>query len=172
MRRGYTRRQYLDKIEEIRSEIPSAALTTDLIVGFPGETRDQFQRTLDVLEEVRFDKVHTAAYSERPGTIASRKMPDDVSRDEKKIRLRMVADIQESIGAEINAAYVGQDFEVLVDGDTRGRRHGRTRTDKLVYIDGLQPSIGAMAEVRITRSSPWSVDGSIGEIRNRPLIVL
>ncbi len=172
MRRGYTRRLYLDKIEELRSEIPGAALTTDLIVGFPGETRDQFQRTLDILEEVRFDKVHSAAYSERPGTIASRKMPDDVSRDEKKIRLKMVADVQEPIGAEINARYVGKDFEILVDGDTRGRRHGRTRTDKLVYIDGLQPSIGAIAEGGITSSSPWSVDGSIVESRNQSLIVL
>ncbi len=161
MRRGYTSSQYLEKVHEIRETIPDVILTTDLIVGFPGETEAQFQRSIDLLEQVRFDKVHAAAYSMRPGTVASRRMPDTLDRDEKKRRLAVVGEVQERIQRQINATFVGREFEVLVDGHTRGRNHGRTRGDKLVYIGGSKTGTGDLVNVTITESSPWSLEGSV-----------
>jgi len=161
MRRGYTHAEYLDKVAEIRDIIPAATLTTDLIVGFSGETESQFQRTVDMLEEVRFDKVHAAAYSVRPGTIASRRQPDTVSREEKKRRLHVIQALQESIQTDLNAQLVSQAFDVLVDGHTRGYPTGRTRTDKLVYVQDSHPGIGETVRVRITESTPWSLRGEV-----------
>jgi tRNA-2-methylthio-N6-dimethylallyladenosine synthase len=170
MRRGYTIGQYLDKLAEIRDTIPGVTLTTDLIVGFPGESAQEFDRSLDLLEFVRFDKVHAAMYSERPGTVASRKMPDDVPLAEKKRRLAAVNDLQERTQAELNSKYVGQDCAVLIDGMSKGRRQGRTRGDKLVYINPdlhgqdfaarnccRDPEVGETVLVRITGASPWSL---------------
>ncbi|MBM3957065.1 MAG: MiaB/RimO family radical SAM methylthiotransferase, partial [Gemmatimonadetes bacterium] len=108
MRRGYTRAEYLGKVAEVRAAMPGVAVTTDVMVGLPGETEEQFVRTVEVLEEVRFDKVHAAAYSERPGTIASRTMADDVGREEKRRRLRELSEVQARIGLEINCALTGQ----------------------------------------------------------------
>jgi len=161
MRRGYTREEYLAKVAEIRAAIPGVALTTDVMVGLPGETEAQFRRTVEVLEEVRFDKVHVAAYSERPGTIASRAMADDVEREEKRRRVREVSEVQKRIGLEINSALVGQEFEVLVDGESRGRRRGRTRSDKLVYAEGFLPDVGDFVRVRIVDASSYSLEGEM-----------
>ena len=161
MRRGYTRAEYLDKVAEIRRAIPDVALTTDLMVGLPGETEAQFERTLEVVREVRFDKVHSAAYSERPGTIASRTMADDVAPEEKKRRLRAIADAQKRIGLEINTALRGAAVEVLVDGDTRGRRRGRMRSDKLVYVNGSSPDVGEFVTVRVSGASAFSLEGEV-----------
>ncbi len=161
MRRGYTSGQYLEKLDEIRTTIPGVTLTTDLIVGFPGETNTEFERSVALLERVRFDKVHSAAYSERNGTYASRKMPDTVSRDEKKQRLRTVDDLQARIQTELNADLVGQEFDILVDGETRGRLRGRTRGDKLVYLAGGGPALGDTVRIGITGASPWSLEGDL-----------
>jgi len=161
MRRGYTRQEYMEKVAEIRAEIPDVALTTDLMVGLPGETEAQFRRTVEMLEEVRFDKVHSAAYSERPGTIASRTMSDNVAHEEKRRRLREVSEVQKRIGLEINSALVGKDFEVLVDGESRGRLRGRTRRDKLVYVEGSQPDVGEFVKARIVGASPYSLRGEV-----------
>jgi tRNA-2-methylthio-N6-dimethylallyladenosine synthase len=163
MRRGYTQAEFLEKIAEIRETIPGVSLTTDLIVGFSGETETQFLHSLNVLEKVRFDKVHSAAYSVRPGTIASRKLPDDVPIEEKKRRLKAVADLQEAIQAEINSDLEGQEFEILVDGHTRGDPTGRTRTDKLVFVEEERPVIGDFVTVRVTETSPWSLRGRVSE---------
>ena len=161
MRRGYTTGQFLERIDEIRSTIPGVTLTTDLIVGFPGETEAEFESSVRILEQVRFDKVHSAAYSERNGTYASRKMPDTVSRDEKKRRLRAIDDLQASIQSEINADLVGQEFDILIDGETRGRLRGRTRGDKLVYLTGGGPALGDTVRIGITGASPWSLEGDL-----------
>ena len=182
MRRGYTRGQFLDKIAEIRQTVPGVTLSTDLIVGFPGETSAQFEQSLDVLETVRFDKVHAAMYSERPGTVASRRMPDTLAQVEKKRRLAAVNDVQERVQAELNAAYLGSEYDVLVDGRTRGRMQGRTRGDKLVYINpepagqeiaarngGGVHGIGETFRLKITASSPWSLEGTDLNL-TRPLI--
>ena len=159
MRRSYTRGQYLEKVHEVRETIPGTTLTTDLIVGFPGETEEQFQASLELLEMVRFDKVHSAAYSERPGTVASKRLADDVDRLEKKSRLASVNRLQERIQTELNRELEGKTFVVLVDGRTRGRLQGRTRGDKIVYLDGRDSLIGQTRKVEITESSPWSLQG-------------
>ena len=164
MRRGYTRDEYLRKIEEIRSIIPDVAMVTDVIVGFSGETDKQFRQTLDILEKVRFEKVHSAAYSVRPGTIAARQHPDTVSVEEKKQRLSELNELQETICSEINTGLKGEKFDVLIDGHSRGKLQGRTRTDKLVYLDNsetFETRIGGFAKVRITESSPWSLQGKV-----------
>ncbi len=159
MRRSYTRGQYLEKVQEVRETIPDVTLTTDLIVGFPAETEEQFQSSLELLEMVRFDKVHSAAYSERPGTVASKRLPDDVDRQEKKSRLASVNELQERVQTELNGDLVGKKFDVLVDGRTRGRLQGRTRGDKIVYLEGGDSLIGQTRNVEITQSSPWSLRG-------------
>jgi tRNA-2-methylthio-N6-dimethylallyladenosine synthase len=160
MRRGYTVEQYLMLIKTIRSSIPGVALSTDVIVGFPGEGEGQFRGTLALLREIRFDTVHAAAYSERPGTIASRKLKDDVPQEEKRRRLREVERLQEGIATEINSQLQGQEMEVLLEGERRGKWYGRTRTGKLVFLS--EPcSAGQWAQAEIERTSPWSLQGKI-----------
>ena len=163
MRRSYTRGQYLEKVQEVRETIPNVTLTTDLIVGFPAETEEQFSGSLEMLEMVRFDKVHAAAYSERPGTVASKRLPDDIERQEKKSRLARVANVQEQIQAQLNKDLEGQKFDVLLDGRTRGKLQGRTRGDKIVYMDGGDSLIGQTKKVEITATSPWSLRGELTE---------
>lgn len=160
MRRGYTVAEYLEKIDLIRGLVPGAAITTDVIVGFCGETEEEFQHTLDLLARVRFDKVHVAAYSPRPGTIAWRRMEDDVPHHEKMRRLRAVEELQENIARQLNEALVGTVQEVLVEGERGGKLYGRTRTNKLVHFPG-QARPGQMVSVRIERASPWSLQGEL-----------
>lgn len=159
MRRGYSNSHYRKLIEKIRSQIPNVSLNTDLIVGFCGETDLQFERTLEMLREVRFDKVHAAAYSNRDGTIASRKMEDDVSLEDKKSRLKAVQELQTDIQTEINRKLYDQTMQVLVEGIKRGKAHGRNRNDKLVYVEGGEDSIGEVVNARIHKTSPWSLTG-------------
>jgi len=116
MGRGYPRAEYTDTIARVRRLMPDAGITTDVIGAFPGETEAQFDATCRLLEEWRFDKVHVAAYSPRPGTIAYRKMADDVPDEEKKARLQRVEQIQERIAAEINARLLGTTQEILIEG--------------------------------------------------------
>ncbi len=158
MRRGYTREEYLAKIREVRELMPEAGITTDVIVGFPGETEEDFQQTLDLLEEVRFDKVHVAAYSPRPGTIAWRKMPDDVPAEVKSERLHRVEELEQRISLEINRRYVGTTQEILVEGVRGGQPFGRTRTGKLVHLDA-PARIGELVQVRIEHAGPFALRG-------------
>jgi tRNA-2-methylthio-N6-dimethylallyladenosine synthase len=161
MRRGYTNAQYRGLIERVRATIPGVAVTTDLIVGFPGETASQFGCSLDMLSDIRFDKVHVAAYSARPGTIAHRKMPDDVLPDEKPRRLKAVEQLQEVIATEINAEYLHTIQEVLIDGHHKGKWQGRTRTDKLVFIESNENLLGRLIFVEIISAAAWSLQGKI-----------
>ncbi|HEX6030968.1 MAG TPA: tRNA (N6-isopentenyl adenosine(37)-C2)-methylthiotransferase MiaB, partial [Tepidiformaceae bacterium] len=135
MRRGYTKQEYLDKIAEVRALMPGAGITTDVIVGYPGETEADFEETCELLEALRFDKVHVAAYSPRPGTIAWRKMEDDVPADVKAERLHGVEEIEARISLEINEQYVGTTQQILVEGMRGSQPFGRTRTGKLVHLD-------------------------------------
>ncbi len=159
MSRRYTRQEYCDLVGRIRTTIPGVSLSTDIIVGFPGETEEQFQRTVDLLEELQFDKVHVAAYSTRTGTIASRKMPDDVSQSEKERRLQEVEQIQERTLTLKNARFLGETVDVLVDGQRKGKWQGRTRSDRLVFIEDERDMLGQLVDVRIERTSPWSLQG-------------
>ena len=163
MRRGYTNAEYREKIERIRERVPNVSLATDLIVGFCGETEAQFERTAEMVREIRFDKVHAAAYSTRPGTIAARLMQDDVPQDEKKRRLKAIEEIQESVAADINAKLLNTSQRILVEGKRRGRWFGRNRNDKLIFFDSPNDRKGEMVDVRVERAGPWSLQGAPAE---------
>jgi len=162
MRRGYTSADYMRLVQTVRATIPGVALSTDVIVGFPGETEGQFIDTVRLLEELRFDKVHVAAYSPRPGTIAQRTMANDVPQEEKERRRRMVEDLEERTATEINRGLLGKRVEVLVEGRHKGMWQGRTRTDKLVFFpfERDEDLAGSIVGVQIERASPWSLKGS------------
>ncbi len=167
MRRGYTLEEYMDCVERIRKHVPSAALSTDVIVGFCGETEAQFENTMRLLAEVRFDKVHVAAYSPRPGTIAWRHMEDDVPQEEKMRRLYEVERLQERISRENNQPYLGVTQEVLVEGvegdpDGQATFTGRNRANRLVHFQAEgAPAIGELVDVRIDRVTSWSLRGQM-----------
>lgn len=167
MRRRYTLRYYRDLIRRIRETVPGASLATDIIVGFPGETHDQFMRTLDLLEEIRFDKVHVAAYSPRPGTVAAT-WEDTVPHWEKMVRLHAVEKLQERIGRELNEKHLGEEMEVLIEGKERERWMGRTRTNKIVFMNGQAAEsadrTGQLVSVRIDEAGPWSMQGSLTKV--------
>jgi len=161
MRRGYTVEEYRKLVDEIRNSIPGIALSSDVIVGFPTETELQFQQTVNLLTELRFDTVHVAAYSPRPGTIAARELEDDVPQVEKKRRLAILERLQESIVTEINAGLTGKTVEVLVEGKQKGKWYGRTGTDKLVFFIDDANHARKLLNLRIETTSPWSLQGTI-----------
>ncbi len=160
MRRGYTVEHYLALTSEIKSKIPEIGLSTDIVVGFPSESEAQFQETLDLLAGVRFDTVHAAAYSPRPGTIASRKFADDIPPAEKKEHLDRLEQLQERIATEINARLRDKMVEVLVEGKKGDKWQGRTRSGKLVFFPGDGGYPGKLIKVRIEKTSPWSLQGT------------
>lgn len=160
MRRGYTVDDYRRLIARARAIIPDVSIATDVIVGFPGETEEQFQRTYDLLAELRLDKAHIARYSPRPQTLAARRYPDDVPPEEKERRRKALDELQARIAGEINARLVGQIVEVLVEGKKKNRWWGRTRTDKLVFFEDSRNLLGQRVLVRITWAGPWSLVGS------------
>jgi tRNA-2-methylthio-N6-dimethylallyladenosine synthase len=161
MRRGYTVEQYRQLVADIRSKIAGVTMSTDVIVGFPSETEQQFQETLNLLSELRFDTVHVAAYSPRSGTIAARKFEDNVPPAEKRERLHKVERLQESIAAEINAWLLGKTVEVLVEGRKKGKWQGRTQSGKLVFFSDNNDCLGQLMKIRIEKTSPWSLQGKI-----------
>lgn len=168
MGRGYTVAQFLRLVEHIRALMPECALNTDIIVGFPGETVEQFENTVRLLETVRFDVVHVAAYSPRPGTPAAR-LADDVPPEEKERRRALVEEIQTRIAGEINARLLGQEVIILVDGRQKGRWRGRTRTNKLVFFESAENWLGRLARVRVTWAGPWSLIGEVvGGVEQEP----
>jgi tRNA-2-methylthio-N6-dimethylallyladenosine synthase len=167
MRRPYTSDHYRDLVGRIRGTIPGVSMSTDIIVGFPGETEEQFEQTMDLVSELRFDKVHCAAYSTRPGTTAHRTMEDDVPKEVKDRRMTELDSLQESILRETNSVLVGQTLEVLVEGRKRGKWQGRTRTDKLVFLNedediGNSICPGRLVNVEISQASPWALQGQTG----------
>jgi tRNA-2-methylthio-N6-dimethylallyladenosine synthase len=161
MRRGYTTDDYRRLVEKIRQRIPGVSIATDVIVGFPGESEAQFQRTFDLLAELRLDVAHLARYSPRPGTVAERRMPDDVPDAEKWRRFRLLEDLQESIVAEINARYLGETVEVLFEANVRGRWKGRTPTNKLVFVESQDNLLGRLLPVQVTWTGPWSMQARL-----------
>lgn len=162
MRRRYTVDDYRRLIDRVRQVLPQASIANDIIVGFPGETAEQFEATCRLLEALRCDVVHIAAYSPRTGT-ASARWEDDVPPEEKERRRRAVEALQERIAGEINAALMGETVEVLVEEKHRGRWKGRTRTNKLVFFEDDADWRGRLAQVRITWTGPWSLIGEIAQ---------
>jgi tRNA-2-methylthio-N6-dimethylallyladenosine synthase len=161
MKRGYTRDDYRRLIDRIRAALPNASIATDIIVGFPGETAEQFQRTYDLLAELKLDVAHLARYSPRPGTVAERRMTDDVPEDEKMRRLHALEELQAQVATDINARYLGQTVEVLVEEEHKGKWKGRTRTNKLVFFAADADWKGRTARVAVTHTSPWSLSGEL-----------
>jgi len=161
MGRGYTVEQYCQLVAEIRGRIPDIALSTDVIVGFPGESESQFQRTVALLSELRFDTVHVAAYSPRPGTTAAREYEDNIPATSKKRRLDTIEQLQQKIATEINARLQGETVEVLVEGSRKGKWHGRTRSGKLVFFTSNGDLLGQLVKTRIVKTSPWSLQGEL-----------
>jgi tRNA-2-methylthio-N6-dimethylallyladenosine synthase len=170
MRRGYTAADYRRLVARTRERIPGVSIATDVIVGFPGETEAQFQRTCDLLAELRLDKAHIARYSPRPQTLAARRFPDDVPPEEKERRRKALDDLQAQVAGQINAQLLGQAVEVLVEGrdERKGRWWGRTRTDRLVFFvdagEDEQDWRGRLAQVRITWTGPWSLIGEAEKV--------
>jgi len=161
MRRGYTVQQYRQLVGRIRHALPYLAMSSDVIVGFPGESEGQFGKTYDLLRELRFDTVHVACYSPRPGTIAARKLRDEVPAEEKIRRRKKIEMLQEGIATEINRKLLSQTVEVLVEGRKKGKWWGRTRTDKLVFFEDEADRMGQLVEVKLEKTSPWSLQGGL-----------
>ena len=161
MRRGYTADDYRRLITEIRQRIPGASIATDIIVGFPGETEAQFQATYDLLAELKMDVAHLARYSTRRGTVADRKMVDDVTEDEKWRRFRLLEELQEGIAAEIHAQLLGETVAVLFEEKVKKRWRGRTPTNKLVFVETDQDLMGKILPVQITWAGPWSMQARL-----------
>ena len=163
MNRKHTIEQYLDKIRALRALIPDIVLTSDVIVGFPGETTPEFEDTLKVLEEVRFDALFTFIFSPRPGTPAA-KMDDSVPRSEKQKWFDTLCAVQNDISARLHARYVGQTLRVLVDGrtdDARWPLSARTAGGRLVHLVGDEAALGQYRQVRITDSNTWALFGEM-----------
>ncbi len=161
MRRGYSREEYIELINIIRDKIPNVAMSADVIVGFCGESESDFEDTIDLIEEIKFDKLHTAIYSERPGTIAQRKMKDDVKMSDKQRRYKTLNDIQEKIQGEINSKLLGQIFEVMIEGKRREKTFGRNRHDKIIYTNTSELKEGDIVDVKIDYAGPWAMKGEV-----------
>jgi tRNA-2-methylthio-N6-dimethylallyladenosine synthase len=186
MGRQYTIEHYLERLDRIREAVPGITVSTDVIVGFCGETDAQFERTLRLLETVRYDQVFAAAYSPRPGTPATR-LPDDVPPDVKRGRLNELLALQEGIGLARNEAWLGREVDVLVDTVNQKRTHdhdaevtpavpaaglalsGRTRGNKLVHLAGPQDLVGREVTVRVDHAGPYALRGATVS-RERPTI--
>jgi len=157
MKRGYTQQQYRDLVAKIRSQIPDCSIATDIIVGFPGETEEQFMETYRVLSDLKLDVAHLARYSLREGTVATRRMDDNVPEEDKLRRLHMLDDLQEQIVAEINKKYLGETVEVLFEDKVKDRWRGRTPTNKIVFVESDDDLKGKVIPVTITWTGPWSM---------------
>jgi tRNA-2-methylthio-N6-dimethylallyladenosine synthase len=165
MRRTYTRDQWMERIAYTRQRMPDVTIATDIIVGFPGESDEQFVQTYDMLEQTKCDKVHLAMYSPRPGTLSAR-WDDDIPHEEKHRRHQALELLQERVCTELNARRLGDTYEVLVEGTSKGRWTGRTRGNTLVHFESDQALVGKLVDVRITRTSPWYLMGEhIGSAR-------
>jgi tRNA-2-methylthio-N6-dimethylallyladenosine synthase len=163
MGRGYTASYYLEMMEKIRGRIPDVAITTDIMVGFPGETEEEFEASLQVYEQIGFDQAFTFAYSPRPGTPAAR-LPDQVPQKEKAARLNRLIELTNETALRINRSQVGRQGEVLVAGASEkdsSRLAGRLRNNKLVVFPGPVNLIGRFAQVSLTAARQWGFSGEL-----------
>jgi tRNA-2-methylthio-N6-dimethylallyladenosine synthase len=161
MNRHYDREQYLDLVKRIKNQMPNVAITTDIIVGFPGETEEDFEDTLSLVKEVEYDSAFTFIYSKRKGTPAD-EMKEQIEDDVKHIRFNRLVEAINEISAKKNKAYAGSTVEVLVEGFSKNdseKLMGRTRTGKLVNFKGNSDSIGKLVSVKITEALSFSLNG-------------
>ena len=165
MNRKYTRAEYLDKVRMVRGALPELGLTSDLIVGFPGETEEDFEASVSALEAIRFDLVHTAAYSERAGTPAAT-MPGALPQAVRLSRLTRINAVQDAVTLSINKGLVGRTYRVLADSPAPkgiGLLQGRTPTDKVLLFPGKESMLGGFVTVRVTEAESWCLHGEILE---------
>lgn len=165
MNRRYTKEHYLHLIDMIRKYMPDAAISTDIIVGFPGETEEDFLETIDLVQKVKFDSAFTFVYSKRTGTPAAR-MEDPVSLEEKKERLQRLNDALSDISRDINDKLQDTVVEVLVEGPSKTNEamlSGRTTTNKTVIFAGEPSLIGQIVSVKITEAQTWILKGALAE---------
>lgn len=163
MNRKYTREEYIGLVESVREAMPDIALTTDIIVGFPGESSQEFEDTLDIIKRLKFDSAYTFIYSPRKGTPAVN-IEDKISIEEKKERLAKLIEIQSKISRMKNDAYIGKVKEVLVEGRSKTNDKvltGRTRENKIVNFFADEKVIGQLIRVKITKARSWSLEGEV-----------
>jgi tRNA-2-methylthio-N6-dimethylallyladenosine synthase len=163
MNRKYSKEHYLELIKKVRERVPGISLTTDIIVGFPGETEEDFNETIDIIEKVRFDTAYTFLYSKRMGTPAANN-PDQIMDEVKKSRFERLVKVQNRISKEINDELLNKEFEVLVEGLSKNSEStytGRTRTNKIVNFKGNREMIGKLVRVKIDKTLTWSLDGTV-----------
>jgi tRNA-2-methylthio-N6-dimethylallyladenosine synthase len=164
MRRGYTRQEYIGRISRLRERRPDVALSTDIIVGFPGENDAEFADTLEILREVEYDDIYAFGYSPRPHTAANKLFTDDIAEEVKRARLDKVLRLQAEISRRKNFARVGNVEEVLVDGIAkmgRGQMTGRTRANRIVNFSGPEDLSGELVHVRISGAGANSLTGEL-----------
>jgi tRNA-2-methylthio-N6-dimethylallyladenosine synthase len=162
MRRGYTRDEYLSRIDRLRRRCPNIALSTDIIVGFPGETDAEFADTLEMLGQLEYDEIFSFVYSPRPQTVSAKIYEDDVAEELKKARLKQVQSLQREISLRKNRESIGNVEEILVDGKSRlknGQIMGRTRANRIVNLTGEETLVGSLLPVRITGATANSLIG-------------
>ena len=163
MNRKYTREQYLDKVRALRERVPDVVLTSDVIVGFPGETAGEFEETLSLIEEVRFDALFTFIYSPRKGTPAA-ELDDPVTREEKSANFDRLVEAQNRISLEKHRAYIGTVRRCLIDGegqDPRNNLTARTAGGRLVHLNGDPALMGQYADIKIVDCSTWALFGEL-----------
>lgn len=162
MNRSYTSGQYLELVDYARSVMPDIVLTSDVIVGFPGETDEEFEDTLRLVERVRYDALFTFIFSPRSGTPAA-EMPDPFTREQKQRRFDRLLELQNRISQEKHSAYIGKTMRVLVDGADGNQLTARTDGGRLVRMPGGAENVGSFRQVRIVDSTTWSLVGQMEE---------
>ncbi|MBV8235645.1 MAG: radical SAM protein, partial [Acidimicrobiia bacterium] len=172
MHRGYTAARYLDRLHAARAAMPDLAVTTDIIVGFPGETDEDFERTLEVAAEAQYDSAYTFQFSPRPGTEAAAKTERFVPADVVAARFERLQVVVERSALHKHEARIGRVEEVVVEGPSKRDQRvltGRTRQNKLVHFGGEDPlPVGATAGVRVTSAAPHHLSGELVDVRARP----
>jgi tRNA-2-methylthio-N6-dimethylallyladenosine synthase len=167
MRRGYNCQEYLHRIGLLKERCPRVALSTDIIVGFPGETEREFESTLELLQQVEYDEIFSFVYSPRPQTVSAKLYNDDIPEEIKKDRLKRVQSLQRGVSLRKNRDRVGRLEEILVDGDSKlknGQIMGRTRTNRIVNLVGPATLIGSLVSVRITGATANSLLGELSVV--------
>ena len=152
----------MEKVTYAKSVMPQLVLTSDVIVGFPGETEEEFEQTISLIEQVRYDSLFTFIFSPRPGTPAAG-MDDPTSKDEKNRRFDRLCAVQNGISEEIHASYVGKTFRCLIDGTDKEYLTARTEGGRLVRLQGDAALIGTFQPVTVTGSTTWSLTGQLAE---------
>ncbi|PUU91960.1 tRNA (N6-isopentenyl adenosine(37)-C2)-methylthiotransferase MiaB [Halanaerobium sp.] len=163
MNRGYTREYYIERVKKIQEEIPGAAVSTDFIVGFPGESEEDFEKTIELVKELNFDMAYTFIYSQRSGTPAARR-DDQVEEEVKKERLKRLMDLQNKISYDKNQKLIGTTQEILVTGPSNNDPEiyeGRTSTNKICFIEKNEELIGEIVKVKIEAAKSWTLEGTV-----------